>query len=416
MKLWTPHFRPYSTTLLVAALLLTVGCQKRGEAELTLTQEQWRRVRPQILSELPTDKPLTSVETRFGDYLLLHAVEGLPERLPAGSTAEMTLYWEVLAKPPKDLQVWIGFEQNEQSHVREHLPLNHQLPLHLWETGMILHDTAPIWGQASLSGSSDLVVKVTVDGEPLQTESGDTKSIVGRTILVWEAPRLQSHYTDERILIDGLDSESAWKEASTHTDFKNSVDGSDTQGPETTVRSLWNDQGLYLFIRAEDAHIWGTITVPDTPLWEEESLHVFLDAGRSYRDYLEIAVNPLNIVFDAKYDSASLAHAIAGKHAISGLRSAVFIDGTVHQAHDTDRSWAVEMFIPFGDIPNLTRQPNGRPSQVGVNFARYDRPDEATLHQSVWSPTGESTLHRPERFGLIEWVGTPPVMDPAHEP
>lgn len=389
--------------LLCLALVIPVACQRRGEPELTLTQEQWRRVRVEILPELPDDIE-TPLNIRYGDALTLMGVEGLPRQIHPGEAVEITAYWSVSTPPTGPVEFRVGLRQGDDHDTTRHVAMRGQYPSRLWAPGVIFRDRFTLRASPAMSGLANLTFEVLEDDALILTD-GENPPKASQTIVTWTAPRLAARHTDTRIIIDGRDDEAPWANATPTAAWRDAVDGSDIDDDTTSVRALWNASGLYLFIVANDGHIWGTMSGPDMPIWEQESLHVFLDAGRTHEDYLEIAINPLNTVFDALYSAPSEEGSETPRaHRVSGLRSAVVVQGTLNAPADDDFRWTAELFIPFDELPGYAPLASGRPGVVGINLYRYDRPDDETRIVSAWSPVGAGTLHRPERFGVIDWL------------
>lgn len=400
--------------LLGVALLSTSACQRRGEPELTLTQEQWRRVRTALLTEL-VEGLETPLNIRYGDVVSLKGIEGLPRQINPGEDVEVTAYWEVHATPKKPVEFRVGLRQGEHHDSARHVAMRGQYPSRLWEPGVIFRDEFTLRASPAMSGLAELTFEVLEGDTPIPAD-GESAPKASQTIVTWTAPRIGARYTDTRIVLDGRDDEAAWATATPTPAWRDAADGRDLDEGSTSARALWNASGLYLFITAHDRHIWGTMSGPDMPLWEQESLHVFLDAGRTHADYLEIAINPLNTVFDARYAAPSEEGSEAARaHRVGGLRSAVVVQGTLNKPSDDDFRWTAELFIPFDELPGYAPLASGRPGVVGMNLYRYDRPDDDTRILSAWSPIGTGTLHRPERFGVIDWLDAPSTDD-AHSP
>lgn len=397
------------------ALTALTSCQQRGEPELSLTQEQWRRVRTNILAELPEDEVETPLNIHAGERLSLRGITGLRRQVQAGHPLEFTTYWEVLEETTADIRFDYTLVQGEFEDRSEHKAMDGQLPSRLWKKGDILRDRVSMLVQPMFHGVTKLQINVLADNEPLalHQDGAPHTGDLGDFIAVWNPPHISARYTDERIVIDGIASERAWNAAPKTEPWRDPRDGTTSDAQPTTAQLLWSEEGLYLFIKAQDEHIWSTLHRRDQHLWEEEVIEVFLDPKRTAKNYVEIQVNPLNTVFDALFPSADERNIERAKaHNLSGLRTAVSLQGTLNDPTDRDGHWTVEMFIPFADLPDLERDERGRPAPMGLNLYRYDRPDNDTVHTTAWSPVGAGTFHRPERFGVIRWSGAP---SPAEE-
>jgi hypothetical protein len=162
----------------------------------------------------------------------------------------------------------------------------------------------------------------------------------------------------------------------------------------TTVRIARDDRALLLRFECDDRDIWATHIKRDAPLWEEEVVEVFLAPGAADpKEYVEIEVNPLGAVFDARVRSPE------------GRRESIRVDTSWDAAGlvaAVDRSvagaWCVELTIPWADLCD------GPPPRIWrANFFRIDRPRGGADEYSSWSPTfaDPPDFHRPACFGRL---------------
>lgn len=162
----------------------------------------------------------------------------------------------------------------------------------------------------------------------------------------------------------------------------------------TTVRVARDDRALLLQFECDDRDIWATHTRRDAPLWEEEVVEVFLAPGEGDpREYLEIEVNPLGAVFDARVANPD------------GRRDSMQVDAGWDAAGlvaEVDRPapgiWRAALTIPWADLCT------GVPPRIWrANFFRIERPRGGTHEFSSWSKTlaDPPDFHRPARFGKI---------------
>jgi hypothetical protein len=103
------------------------------------------------------------------------------------------------------------------------------------------------------------------------------------------------------------------------------------------------------------------------------------------------------------------------------LRSAVHIQGTLNRSTDKDRSWTVEMAMPFHSLNlNSSRSAPGEGEIWRINFSRVEWDTEIQdgkyvkskdssgrnkpEHNWVWSPQGVINMHYPERWGYLQFT------------
>lgn len=415
------------TTLCVAGVttapLALVGCQKRGEPELSLTQEQWRRIRENILTALPDDEALVPIDVQFGDALRLRAVRPPDLHVRAGDPQELVAYWEVLRPANDTYRATLLFDAHDTSESREHVLLDGQLDSRTWTPGDIIVDRIRYHAPLTINGRAQIRVEV-FDGEARLDEAPHAERrvhpkgfAVAQSIITWTPPRLVSVYTTERILLDGLAQEPAWKSAPLASPMVDPVTGGRFDGQPTAIQSLWNDEGLFFYLRMTDTHVWGNYRRRDDPLWEEENIELFLDPLRDGKDYLEIQVSPANVIFDALFAHADTRDLDREKrHTVPGLRTAVHVQGTLNRDGDNDVYWSVELFVPFASLPQFAFDEAGGYTQTGINLFRYDRPTATPAEVSAWAPVGPGSFHRPERFGELRLTGKPTPTRGNSEP
>ncbi|MGQ9488721.1 MAG: carbohydrate-binding family 9-like protein [Armatimonadota bacterium] len=183
----------------------------------------------------------------------------------------------------------------------------------------------------------------------------------------------------------------------------------------TTARLLWDKQYLYVGFECEDPDVWSDYTQRDAYVWEGEAVEVYLDPSGKGQNYKEIDLNPLGALIDlntpeAKDGDPGDVEQNARWNAV-GLRWATSISGTPNDRSDRDTGWTAELAIPLSEILSG----DGK-VYVGdtwrAQFYRIERPKDttdATAEFLAWSPT--DTFHRPERFGVIAFAGSPKNVD-----
>jgi hypothetical protein len=97
------------------------------------------------------------------------------------------------------------------------------------------------------------------------------------------------------------------------------------------------------------------------------------------------------------------------------------VDGTINQPSDRDTSWSVEFAIPWKVLAEFAHRP--APPRDGdqwrVNFSRVEWKHEVVDGRYrkvpnnrednwVWSPQGTIDMHRPERWGYVQFSTSPP--------
>jgi hypothetical protein len=226
------------------------------------------------------------------------------------------------------------------------------------------------------------------------------------------------------IVVDGRLDEPAWAEAAWSAPFTD-IEGAIRPAPRhlTRMKLVWDSAALYIGAELEEPDLWGTLTERDAVIYHDNDFEVFLDPDGDGLAYFELEINALGTVWDLFLPKPYRAggHAV-NEWDIAGLRSAVALQGTLNNPADRDSSWTVELAIPFEALAagGVATAVPGDGTQWRVNFSRVqwdldvsdgeyrkviDRASgrPAREHNWVWSPQGVIDMHRPERWGVVEF-------------
>jgi len=190
----------------------------------------------------------------------------------------------------------------------------------------------------------------------------------------------------------------------------------------TRVKMLWDDQFLYIGVEMEEPHVWATLTEHDSVIFQDNDFEVFIDPDGDNHDYYELEINALNTTWDLRlvkpYRDGGPA---LNEWEIPGFRSAVSIAGTLNDPSDIDTGWSVEMAFPWAALGEYARCPcpPGDGDQWRINFSRvewdievadgkYRKLPDRPEHNWVWSPQGAIDMHRPERWGCVQFSTAAP--------
>jgi hypothetical protein len=185
---------------------------------------------------------------------------------------------------------------------------------------------------------------------------------------------------------------------------------------------LWDDDYFYVGAELEEPHVWGTLTEHDSVIFQDNDFEVFIDPDGDNHNYYEIEINALNTVWDLRlvkpYRDGGPA---LNEWEIPGLKTAVHVDGSLNDPSDRDRGWSVEMAFPWAVLAEYARCP--APPRDGdrwrVNFSRvewrteivdsrYKKVEGRPEDNWVWSPQGVIDMHRPERWGYVQFSTAEP--------
>lgn len=412
--------RNITTTLIVALLVvpLLVSCQKRQEPVPTPTTDQWRRVQENLLTEAP--EPSTAVGAVFGDSVRLIGWEMVPPSVEVGAEFELVLYWEVLQSVPERWHIFVHFDSNTRQNF-DHEAVEGIYKSVYWQPGDIITDRVRgTLDQATEPGDVSVLVGLFRDDERMEvTDPGsgnieaDGRLTTGSFAASWEPPTYLVRYASTPILLDGRQTDAAWRAASSTGEWVTPATGDDPEsGMRTSGKLLWDDEYLYVSMTASDFDIWATMTERDANLWDEEVLEFYFDGSGEGRNYVELQVNPLNTVFDAVFASAEGRDLEQAKSVdLEGLETSVSVSGNLEDREDRDRSWSVEARIPWASLPGFASGPPAPGRRARANFYRYDRPDGEVARTVAWSPVGSGSFHRPDRFGILTFAAPPRAVE-----
>jgi hypothetical protein len=225
------------------------------------------------------------------------------------------------------------------------------------------------------------------------------------------------------VVIDGRLDDAAWKAAPWTDDFVD-IEGGTRPTPRyrTRVKMLWDERCLYIGATLDEPHVWATLREHDSVIFRDNDFEVFVDPDGDSHLYAELEVNALNTTWDLLLPKPYKDRGKAiNAWEIKGLRTAVHVDGTLNDPSDTDRGWSVEIAWPWEGLAELTKCPvpprDG--DQWRINFSRVEwehvvqdgkyRTVEGKREDNwVWSPQGVIDMHRPERWGYVQFSAARP--------
>ena len=177
--------------------------------------------------------------------------------------------------------------------------------------------------------------------------------------------------TVDAIKLDGVLDEQSWRKATATTAFtRYREQPGDTR--HTEAKLLWDDEKLYVAITAFDTDIRASRRHRDDDVFAEDCVEFFVMEQyfkERYNHFLEYQINALGTRTDA-YNIATYAGIVGWDS--TGWQCAVKVDGTVNDGTDRDRSWTVEMSIPFNDFHAvLYRTTESASRHIGKKFQGF---------------------------------------------
>lgn len=194
-------------------------------------------------------------------------------------------------------------------------------------------------------------------------------------------PEISVKHVSVSPVIDGVFNEAEWA-TSSRASLSRDSDGQ-VASAQTVLLICRDHENLYVAFRCAEpliSKVRATAADRDSPVFQDDSVEVFLKPAGSGRDYFHFAVNTAGATFDEKNTDSQWN---AKWTAVSKI---------------AEYSYTVELSIPLAALSNSA------PSKGSVwtaNFAR-NRTAAGRTELLVWSvPYG--TLHNPERFGTIRF-------------
>ncbi len=191
---------------------------------------------------------------------------------------------------------------------------------------------------------------------------------------------------------------------------------------QTRAKMLWDDEYLYVATEMIEPHIWATFTKRDAVIYYDNDIEIFIDPSGEGHHYYEFEYNAFGTEWDLLLTQPYMrGGTFFNGWDLKGMKTAVKLYGTVNDPSDTDEKWTMEMALPLRELTAvLYQRPQVKDGQQWrLNFSRVqwqkvDIVDGKYVKQKgkegfgnednwVWCPTGVIDMHRPERWGWIQF-------------
>lgn len=221
------------------------------------------------------------------------------------------------------------------------------------------------------------------------------------------------------IVIDGNDKDPYWQNVEWSDTFID-IEGQKVPKYQTKIKMLWDETYFYILAKLDDPHVWGDIKERDAIIFHNNDFEVFIDPDGDTHNYYELEINALNTVWDLFLSKPYREdnNVVLNDWTLTGLKSAVKIEGTLNNPNDIDKGWFLEIAIPWSayktsyfhqNVPvdqfwrvNFSRV-NWDHSIVNGQYARKKDANDKLLpeYNWVWSPQGVVNMHEPEKWGYV---------------
>ncbi|MEN2399020.1 carbohydrate-binding family 9-like protein [Flavobacterium sp. MC2016-06] len=236
------------------------------------------------------------------------------------------------------------------------------------------------------------------------------KEVTPKTYVAYKTPK--------EIVIDGDEADSAWDKVEWTSPFID-IEGVEKPKYTTQVKMLWDDNYYYLLAKIEEPHVWANLRQRDTIIFYNNDFEVFIDPDNDTHNYYELEINALNTAWDLFINKPYRENnVVLNDWNITGLKSAVKVNGTLNDPSDIDKGWTLEIAIPWAAYRKSYGENNvPKDNFWKVNFSRvnwqhsivdgkYERKKDTEgkflpEYNWVWSPMGVINMHEPEKWAYV---------------
>jgi predicted esterase len=279
---------------------------------------------------------------------------------------------------------------------------------------------------ASRSLSAEIATPTDVAG-PAEGAGGTAEGAGGTAEGEWSRMRpitprgVVAKRTKVPIQVDGVMASSEWDHADWTDEFVD-IQGPSHSAPRYSTRAklLWDEEFLYIAAQLTEPHLQGTLRDHDTVIFQDNDFEVFIDPDGDNHRYAELEMNALNTTWDLFLDRPYKDGGNAdNSFEIAGLKTAVQLRGTLNDPSDVDDGWSVEIAIPWPSFQAITHvacpPKNGDDWRFGFSRVewqfdivdgKYQKKPGLPEDNWVWSPQGIIDMHRPERWGFVQFRDT----------
>lgn len=426
--------------VLASLMMTSVACQEVDTPSTVLTRQQWERVQKHLLKSEPTPQHKLNID--FGDQIELIGLD-VSGPLEAGKEATLTWYWRAKQDIKADWRIFVHFDSQSDKSYRQNLdhhPVDEIFRTSKWKKDMIIEDVQKVrlnadWPKGEAipyiglyRGQERLPVvdkskqdgvnraigpKLEIVSGAAPNQGGDKASKNDDASFPRYAARSISS-ADAKLTVDGELNEAVWNKLPV---MRLGPLGN-APAKESWAKLLYTEDALYIAAYLQDEQIWGSLKDRDSDTWNEEVFEVFIDPDGDGADYLELQVTPNNVIFDAHFlkqlgrGEGSRQEQIDRARAfnLEGLQSAVKIDGTVNKEDDEDKSWTIELKLPFAKLPGAQGKAPTPGQSWSVNLYRFDRPRKGQTFAYAWSTQASRSFHEVAKYGKVQFMASLPTV------
>lgn len=208
------------------------------------------------------------------------------------------------------------------------------------------------------------------------------------------------------ISLDGNWDNPCWDAADTSTGF---LDPEAQNSPiieshQTLVRTLWDDDNLYISFLARQDDIRAEMIERDSAIFNENVVEVFIDPPGGGKNYLELEINPLGTILDILTPSPEMNVQWEkwAEFDLDDLRVATRVEGKINDPSVKDEYWVAQVAIPFRNFKNAPNNPPVVGDSWRIDFCRYDYSESlGRCTISSWMPLSRPCFDLPSEYGIL---------------
>ncbi len=239
-------------------------------------------------------------------------------------------------------------------------------------------------------------------------------------------------FLDHELQIDGDIEKPEWQAVPFSSEFVD-IEGDSRPRPyyRTRIKMRWSVEYWYFCAELEETQVWAELTKKNSVIFEDNDFEIFIDPDGDNINYYEFEMNALNTIWELNLpvpykDRGSPIN----PYNLAGLKSSVRVQGHINDVRSLDRSWTLEVAIPWRSLKSFHNKIQALPRMRDywrVNFSRVEwdmrivgdslqkLPGRAE-HNWVWSPQGVTDMHRPEKWGFAYFVAEGQASLPQNLP
>ena len=253
---------------------------------------------------------------------------------------------------------------------------------------------------------ANVVAAAAVTGSLVAAAACSTWKAPGVAAPLAEPLSYRARFTPVRPAFGGSLEQGAWAMAPWTEDFVD-IEGPRKPAPayRTRAKLLWDDGWLYVGAELAEPHVWSTLAKHDEIVFHDNDFEAFIDPNGDGREYYEIEINARGTVFDL-FLHRSYREGAPAIHEwdAAGMAKGCFVQGTADDSRDVDRTWTVELAIPWSAfVP---------PHDARIDALPADQRDFGDRARKGAAPAAGDTWRI--NFSRVQWRHNHETLDAAN--